>query len=230
VGPARPVRAEPPAPGDRLWLVGHPFAQAAGGKLTDLLRWSVSEGVVSATGPWFIQTDAAMNPGNSGGPALDGEGRVVGVVSRRMNADGLGFLATGAALRELVAAPEPGSWLGGHFGAGVGMVAQAEAAVGGELWLAARDRVVARAFAGLGATGATAMMGTLGVRQRLGRGAVSVALEALGGGVAMGDEVGPLVGGRLGVGGAAVSAWWPVGTRRVGIGVTLEWPGPIGVF
>ena len=35
---------------------------------------------MSRVTPKTIQTDAAANPGNSGGPALDRKGRVVGVL------------------------------------------------------------------------------------------------------------------------------------------------------
>jgi serine protease Do len=64
---------------------------------------SVSLGVVSAlyrslpTGPatvleGLIQTDAAVNPGNSGGPLLDAEGRVVGITTAMVPyARGIGF-------------------------------------------------------------------------------------------------------------------------------------------
>jgi serine protease Do len=52
------------------------------------LRQTVSAGIVSAVGRGnmgiteyedFIQTDAAVNPGNSGGPLVDLSGRVVGI-------------------------------------------------------------------------------------------------------------------------------------------------------
>ena len=55
---------------------------------TDL---SVTTGVVSSYGfhderrSWIIQTDAALNPGNSGGPLLNEQGQVIGVVSSRID-------------------------------------------------------------------------------------------------------------------------------------------------
>lgn len=75
----RPGGAEPlwqdakslrPDPGDQLLLVGSPFG----------LEGSVTTGVVSRVTKTYIQTDAAANPGNSGGPALDEQGRIVGVL------------------------------------------------------------------------------------------------------------------------------------------------------
>ena len=52
---------------------------------------SVTTGVVSSFGfhdetrSWLIQTDAALNPGNSGGPLFNHQGRVIGVVSARVH-------------------------------------------------------------------------------------------------------------------------------------------------
>ena len=59
-----------PRAGDELLLVGSPFG----------LEGTVTTGVVSRVTRRVIQTDAAANPGNSGGPALDRSGRVVGVL------------------------------------------------------------------------------------------------------------------------------------------------------
>lgn len=64
------AKTGPPRPGDQLLLVGSPFG----------LEGSVTSGVVSRVTRKEIQTDAAANPGNSGGPALDRTGRVVGVL------------------------------------------------------------------------------------------------------------------------------------------------------
>ena len=65
----KPLRNRP-RPGDELLLVGSPYG----------LGGTVTSGVVSAVRPKVIQTDAAANPGNSGGPAVDRHGRVVGVL------------------------------------------------------------------------------------------------------------------------------------------------------
>jgi S1-C subfamily serine protease len=59
-----------PRVGDTLVLVGSPFG----------LEGTVTTGILSRVTYNEIQTDAAANPGNSGGPAVDRAGRVVGVL------------------------------------------------------------------------------------------------------------------------------------------------------
>ena len=73
--------------GSEAYAVGSPFGLAA----------SMSEGVISGLGRSFkleengvvlrglIQIDAAVNPGNSGGPLLDREGHVIGIVTALLN-------------------------------------------------------------------------------------------------------------------------------------------------
>jgi len=65
----KPRRPKPKV-GDRLLLVGSPYG----------LGGSVTTGIVSRVTRKAIQTDAAANPGNSGGPAIDRKGRIVGVL------------------------------------------------------------------------------------------------------------------------------------------------------
>ena len=60
----------PPRPGDELLLIGSPYG----------LEGTVTTGIVSRVTKKLIQTDAAANPGNSGGPAIDDQGHVVGVL------------------------------------------------------------------------------------------------------------------------------------------------------
>ncbi|MDQ5820311.1 MAG: trypsin-like peptidase domain-containing protein [Actinomycetota bacterium] len=60
----------PPRAGDELLLVGNPYG----------LEGTVTTGIVSRVTKKEIQTDAAANPGNSGGPALDKQGHIVGVL------------------------------------------------------------------------------------------------------------------------------------------------------
>jgi S1-C subfamily serine protease len=70
-------------PGDPVYAIGNPFG----------LDRTMTAGIVSATGrdiqapngltiPGAIQTDAAINHGNSGGPLLDAAGHVIGVTSQ----------------------------------------------------------------------------------------------------------------------------------------------------
>ncbi len=74
--------------GDEVFAVGNPLGYAG----------SLSDGVVSAlnrtvtiqgtTLTGLIQTDAAVNPGNSGGPLVNKAGQVVGVVTALANPSG----------------------------------------------------------------------------------------------------------------------------------------------
>jgi S1-C subfamily serine protease len=73
-----------PSVGDALLLVGSPYG----------LSGTVTTGIVSRVTSKFIQTDAAANPGNSGGPAVDQQGNIVGVLVQGIRAQygsGLNF-------------------------------------------------------------------------------------------------------------------------------------------
>jgi S1-C subfamily serine protease len=73
------LRAEPIRQGETVYAIGTPMETRLQGTLT--------RGVVSASrtlaGYRFIQSDAAVNPGNSGGPLLDESGRVVAITVSR---------------------------------------------------------------------------------------------------------------------------------------------------
>lgn len=60
--------------GDQIIAIGHPFG----------LKYTATQGIISNTiheinDINYLQHDAALNPGNSGGPLVDKEGQVVGV-------------------------------------------------------------------------------------------------------------------------------------------------------
>jgi S1-C subfamily serine protease len=58
--------------GQKVFAIGNPFG----------LDWTLTSGIVSALErelPGLIQTDAAINPGHSGGPLIDSAGRLIGV-------------------------------------------------------------------------------------------------------------------------------------------------------
>ena len=93
--------------GDRVFVVGAPFG----------ITHSLTVGYISArrhpteddSGIWgaeFFQTDAAVNPGNSGGPMFNMAGEVVGIVSHIISksggSEGLGFAVTSNTARQML--------------------------------------------------------------------------------------------------------------------------------
>lgn len=106
--PERPLKAVPfgdsdkMRPGDWVMAIGNPFG----------LGGSVSAGIVSArgrnieSGPYdnYIQTDAAINKGNSGGPLFNMNGEVIGINTAILSPSG-GSVGIGFAVPSGTASP-----------------------------------------------------------------------------------------------------------------------------
>ena len=76
-----------PTQGEQVIAVGHPFG----------LKYTATQGIISNTRHSerdidYLQHDAALNPGNSGGPLLNLEGEVIGINTFVLkNGENLGF-------------------------------------------------------------------------------------------------------------------------------------------
>jgi Trypsin-like peptidase domain len=70
--------------GAPILAIGNPYGDLArfSYELEGLLNFSVSQGIVSAKSDAFIQTDAALSPGNSGGPILSCDGQVIAIADK----------------------------------------------------------------------------------------------------------------------------------------------------
>ncbi|QSG05739.1 S1C family serine protease [Halapricum desulfuricans] len=103
---ALPLRRQDPPIGEEVLAIGNPFGFSG----------SVSSGIVSGLNrslpatagsgfsiPDAIQTDAPVNPGNSGGPLVDLRGSVVGVINSG-GGDNIGFAISGALVSRVVPA------------------------------------------------------------------------------------------------------------------------------
>jgi hypothetical protein len=256
--PILPVSPALPTVGEAVHALGHPLASdPPEGFYEGTLRWSATGGEVAAVGVRAVQLTAPLAPGHSGGPVVDGAGRVVGVVSRRLSG-GPSFAGRVDGVPAELAAPSWGAGrLGGTLSAHLvgfdqptpdGLVAG-----GGRLELAIHDRVwlAAGAFAPwapvttaerFGAARSVVAEGLIGVRQRLGRGPWSGAVDAFAGTAAIGGwsraggdvrgavEPGWLVGGRLGARGVALELSAAPGGELFRAGVVVRWPGTLAVF
>ena len=86
--------------GEKVIAIGNPLG----------LQFSVSEGIVSAVKRpgltdinSYIQTDAALNPGNSGGPLINKQGEVIGINNFKVGGgESLGFALESNKIKEAV--------------------------------------------------------------------------------------------------------------------------------
>lgn len=76
-----------PRVGSLVFLIGHPLG----------LGWTVTRGMISGErdigGAPATQIDAGISPGNSGGPVLDEDGRLVGIVMSKLQGGGAESIA-----------------------------------------------------------------------------------------------------------------------------------------
>lgn len=88
--------------GAPILAIGNPYGDLArySQDLEGLLNFSVSQGVVSAKSDAYVQTDAVLSPGNSGGPMLSCDGHVVAVADRLLESR-IGFGVPVAHLQKL---------------------------------------------------------------------------------------------------------------------------------
>lgn len=86
--------------GEKVIAIGNPLG----------LQFSVSEGIISAIDRQgtnginaYIQTDAALNPGNSGGPLIDKKGEVVGINNFKVSgSENIGFALESNYLKNII--------------------------------------------------------------------------------------------------------------------------------
>jgi serine protease Do len=87
------LAAHDPEPGTRVAAMGYPLDGPLSinvGSVSGLHRDIQTDETGAIEG--LLQTDVAVNPGNSGGPLVDSNGRVVGVVSaKRTDAQGMSY-------------------------------------------------------------------------------------------------------------------------------------------
>lgn len=107
--------------GDQVLVIGAPYGLAHSLSVGYIsgrhVEANKTNGFVSTE---FLQTDAAINQGNSGGPMFNRKGEIVGIVSHIMTEsggfDGLGFAATSNLARSLLLDKEtPWTGIDGFF-------------------------------------------------------------------------------------------------------------------
>ena len=98
--------------GDQIFVIGAPYGISqtlSVGHLSGRHRLPGSN--ESATAVEFLQTDAAVNTGNSGGPMFDMEGNVIGLVSSIMShsggSEGLAFATSANTAKQLLLEHKP---------------------------------------------------------------------------------------------------------------------------
>lgn len=101
--------------GDLVLAIGNPFGvgQTVTSGIISALARTQGGSEQGAIGGYFIQTDAAVNPGNSGGALVDMAGRLVGmntaILTRSGGSNGIGFAVPANLVRQALASALDGA-------------------------------------------------------------------------------------------------------------------------
>ena len=98
--------------GDQVFVIGAPYGISQTLSVGHLSgRHRLNSNNESATSVEFLQTDAAINTGNSGGPMFDMQGNVIGIVSSIMShsggSEGLAFATSGNTAKHVLLERKP---------------------------------------------------------------------------------------------------------------------------
>lgn len=96
--------------GDAVAAIGDPLGQALRGSMTDGIISAINRDVrVAGRNMTLLQTNAALNAGNSGGPLVNCYGQVIGINTMKISAfaetsgvEGLGFAIPSATVKDIV--------------------------------------------------------------------------------------------------------------------------------
>jgi S1-C subfamily serine protease len=106
--PVHLAAADEVAMGEDVTVIGHP------GVGRDILTHTVTSGIVSHPNRKpidvrYLQTNAAINPGMSGGPVFDGEGALIGIVAKKaIRAEAVGLAVAVSEVRAFLEACSAG--------------------------------------------------------------------------------------------------------------------------
>ena len=98
--PCAEIKINEPTVGDDVFAIGSPLGKE--------LSFSLTRGIVSGVrrieGETYLQTDASINRGNSGGPLIDASGRIAAIVTWKVADTGVEGIAFGVPVRSALAA------------------------------------------------------------------------------------------------------------------------------
>ncbi len=102
--------------GEQVFVIGAPFGYShslSSGYVSGIRKSKLGKNMFTQSE--FIQTDASINTGNSGGPLINMNGEVIGIVSQILSnsggSDGIGFAASSNMVKKLVI-DKPTPWIG----------------------------------------------------------------------------------------------------------------------
>ncbi|MCL2023142.1 MAG: S1C family serine protease [Oscillospiraceae bacterium] len=91
--------------GETIWVMGNPAGMDFFGSVTTGVVSNVGREMRSENEMSLIQIDAAVNPGNSGGPLINNYGQVIGIISLKLvssEIEGMGFVVPSTPAKEII--------------------------------------------------------------------------------------------------------------------------------